>query len=147
MRKTASLVSAAVAAIALAVAAPAMAQNPILSADTSGPAPAGISGYDSNGTFSGISDLVASGCAATTGQQTVNPAQGLSATACQPASSTQAAEPFPQVDFSILGLPVTGIDTNGTYDAVAGICDFTGGANATVTVEPGLSVGVCTNAP
>lgn len=145
MRKSVAFASAAVAAISLAVAAPAMAQSPILTADTAA-TNTGIVGYDSNGTFSGISDIVANVCAATTGQQTVNPAQGLSATVCQPASSTQAAEPLPQVDFSILGLPVTGIDTNGTYNAVAGICDFLP-SYAIVQVEQGLSVGVCAQAP
>lgn len=156
MRKTVAFASAAVAAISLAVAAPAMAQNPILTADTAA-TNTGIVGYDSNGTFSGVSDILANLCAATTGQQTVNPAQGLSVTVCQPASSTQPAEPLPQADWSILGLPVTGIDTNITYDAIADACDtvpslaglagVTLTPSATVTVAPGLSVGVCANAP
>jgi len=139
------------AAASMAVAAPAMANpNQILSSDLSG-TPAGV-GYGSDGTFDGLSGLAASQCGSTTGPQSVSPTAGLSVSACQPAqydqngNQTQPAEPLPQSDFSALGLPVSGLDTNGTYDAVRDACTpplAPAAPTESVAPAPGVSVTVC----
>jgi hypothetical protein len=136
----------------MAIAAPAIAYpNQILGADVSA-AGLPVSGYGSDGTFDGLSGIAAQQCAATTGPQSASPTQGLSVAACQPAqydqygNQTQPAEPLPQADFSVLGLPVSGIDTNGTYDAVRDACTapfVPAVPTETVAPAPGLSVTVC----
>jgi hypothetical protein len=132
-------VAALVAAVlSLAGAAPAMA-NQILGADVSALG-LPVSGYGSDGTFDGALALIDQACQSV-GPQTVTLESGLTVAICQPASSNP--EPLPQSDFSALGLPVTGVDTNGTYEAIKSICDFAGVPPQIVPVEPGLSVAIC----